>query len=132
MNNPDLVELHRRATEAFGERVHAVGATAWAQPTPCPDWDVRALVQHVVGENRWTPPLLEGATLAEVGDRFDGDLLGDDAGASWDRSAKEATDAVRRDGALTATAHLSFGDVPGEVYVGQLVADLLVHGWDLA
>ena len=128
----DLVELHRRATDAFGQRVHAVEGADWGRPTPCPGWDVRALVQHVVGENRWTPPLLAGRTIAEVGDRFEGDLLGDVPAASWDDSARKALEAVGRDGALLATAHLSFGDVPGEVYVSQLFADFLVHAWDLA
>ena len=55
-----------------------VGEDQWGAPTPCADWDVRELVNHVAGEDLWTAPLLEGSTIEEVGDRFDGDLLGDD------------------------------------------------------
>ena len=33
---------------------------------------------------------------------------------------------------MSRTVHLSFGDVTGEEYARQLVADLLIHGWDLA
>ena len=33
---------------------------------------------------------------------------------------------------MDQVVHLSFGDVPGHEYVTQLVADLVIHGWDLA
>ncbi len=129
---PDPAELHRRATESFAARVAGVGDDQWGLPTPCSDWDVRALVNHLVYENRWTAPLVEGATIAEVGDRFEGDLLGDDPKGAWAASASEATSAVLVPGAVERTVHLSFGDTPGGEYAMQLAADLLVHGWDLA
>jgi uncharacterized protein (TIGR03086 family) len=128
----DTSELHRRATDAFGARVHAVRDDQWELPTPCSEWNVRQLVNHLVYENRWTPPLFAGRTIAEVGDRFEGDLLGDDPKAAWDGSAKEAVAAVQEHGAMERTVHLSFGDVPGSEYAMQLFADHLIHGWDLA
>jgi uncharacterized protein (TIGR03086 family) len=128
----NVVELHRRALASFDQRVRAVRPHQWRHPTPCADWSVRELVNHVVNENLWTPPLLAGRTIAEVGDRFDGDLLGDDPATAWAASAAEAGEAAAAPGAPAATAHLSFGDVPGEVYLRQLFADLLIHGWDLA
>jgi uncharacterized protein (TIGR03086 family) len=128
----DLPDLHRRAMDRFSDNVRQVRDDQWDRPTPCADWNVRELVNHVVNENRWTPPLLEGQTIAEVGDRFDGDLLGDDPKLAWEESAREATAAVHGDGALDRTVHLSFGDTPGSEYVWQLFADILVHGWDLA
>ena len=73
----DQAELHRRAVEEFDARVRAVGDDQWELPTPCADWNVRQLVNHLVYENRWTVPLMEGSTIAEVGDRYEGDLLGD-------------------------------------------------------
>jgi uncharacterized protein (TIGR03086 family) len=128
----DVPELHRRACEGFGARVHQVGDDQWHLPTPCSDWDVHTLVNHLVNENRWTPPIFAGRTIAEVGDRFDGDLLGADPKAAWDDSAREAVEAVHGEGAMARTVHLSFGDVPGEEYATQLFADHLVHAWDLA
>ncbi len=128
----DVPDLYRRATETFGTYVHAVPDDRWSAPTPCSEWDVRTLVNHLVGENRWAPPLLAGKTIAEVGDRFDGDLLGDDPKAAWDDSAGEAVAAVQGDGAMERTVHLSFGDFPGREYTLQLFADTLIHGWDLA
>lgn len=128
----DTVELHRRTVGAFGEQVHAIAPGQWTSPTPCADWDVRSLVNHVVGEDRWTTPLFAGATIAEVGDRFDGDLLGSAPVRAWDEAAAEATAAVAEPGALGRTTHLSFGDLRGEDYAMQLAADHLVHAWDLA
>ena len=74
----ELADLHRRSVESWRSRLDAVDDSQWTLPTPCTEWDVRALVNHVIGEELWTVPLVDGATIEEVGDRFDGDLLGDD------------------------------------------------------
>jgi uncharacterized protein (TIGR03086 family) len=128
----DTAELHRRAVEAFGARVQAVADDQWELPTPCSDWNVRQLVNHLVYENCWTAPLMAGSTIAEVGDRFEGDLLGDSPKAAWDESAEEATTAVQAPGALERIVDLSSGPTPAREYVMQLFADHLIHGWDLA
>ena len=128
----DPVKLHRRAVEEFGRRVEAVADNQWGLPTPCADWDVRALVRHLVYENLWTVPLFEGQTVEQVGDRYEGDILGADAKVAWRDSARQAQDAVGRPGAMDRTVHLSFGDFPGSGYTMQLITDLTVHAWDLA
>jgi uncharacterized protein (TIGR03086 family) len=128
----DQAELHRRAVEEFGARVKAVGDDQWELPTPCSDWNVRQLVNHLVYENRWTVPLIGGSTIAEVGDRYEGDLLGDRPKAAWDESSEEAVRAVQADGALDRIVDLSSGPTPAREYVSQLFADHLIHAWDLA
>lgn len=128
----DTAELHRRAVEGFGELVRSVREDQWHAPTPDPEWDVRDLVNHLVVENRWTRPLVTGMTIEEVGDRFEGDLLGDDPRRAWEEAAAEALEAVRAEGALTRTVHISSGDVSGEEYALQLFSEHLIHGWDLA
>jgi len=127
----DTVELYRRATEEFAARVRLVG-TRWTAATPCSDWDVRALVRHVVEEELWVPPLFAGRTIADVGDSLSGDLLGDDPVRAFEQASAAAVDAVREPGAMERTVHLSFGDFPGAGYAMQLGADHLVHSWDLA
>ncbi|GAA2907300.1 TIGR03086 family metal-binding protein [Streptosporangium fragile] len=128
----DVREAYRRALEDFGALVHRIGPEQWGNPTPCVDWDVRALVNHVVRENLGAPELLAGRTATEIGDLFEGDLLDDDPIKAFDTSAVAAMHAVSGDGALTCVTHLSFGDVPGREYIAELFADALVHTWDLA
>ena len=128
----DVVTQHRRVVDGWISRIATVGDEQWELPTPCSEWDVRALVNHVVSEELWTVPLVDGATLEEVGDRFDGDLLRDDPTAVARVAATEAAAAVDRRLPGGGTVQLSFGVVPIEEYVHQLSADHLVHSWDLA
>jgi uncharacterized protein (TIGR03086 family) len=128
----DIAGLYRRASDRYGSLVQAVKDDQWGQPTPCREWDVRTLVNHLVNENLWVPPLFEGKRIADVGDRFDGDVLGGDPVAAWSAAAGPAVSAIGEDGAMDRIVHLSFGDVPGSEYTWQLFADHLIHGWDLA
>jgi uncharacterized protein (TIGR03086 family) len=85
-----------------------------------------------VYELRWAPDLLAGRTIDEVGDAYEGDLLGGDPKAAWRSAAEAAVAAVAADGALDRDVHLSYGDSSAEDYVRQLTGDLTVHAWDLA
>jgi uncharacterized protein (TIGR03086 family) len=128
----DLNTLYHRTVEAWADRVNAVADDQWDAPTPCREWTVRDLVNHVVGEDRWTAPLVHGSTIAEVGDRFDGDLLGDDPVRAALEAAMEATTAVAERLPQGGTVTLSYGAEQVAEYVQQLAADHLVHAWDLA
>jgi uncharacterized protein (TIGR03086 family) len=128
----DLNTLYHRTVESWAHRVNAVGADQWDAPTPCREWDVRQLTNHVAGEDLWTAPLVNGATIEEVGDRFDGDLLGGDPIRSALAAAGEATHAVAHTLPAHGTVHLSYGEESIDEYVRQLAADHLIHGWDLA
>jgi uncharacterized protein (TIGR03086 family) len=112
--------------------VAGVGDEQWQAPTPCTEWSVRDLVNHVVGEDAWTVPLMNGRTIEDVGDSLAGDLLGDDPVGTGTRSAAEAVTAVAQRLPAGEAVHLSYGEESGEEYVRQLAADHLVHAWDLA
>lgn len=115
----------------FADRVARIGDDQWRNPTPCSDWDVRALVNHLCSEQLWAPHLVAGETIEQVGDRYDGDVLGRDPKATF-RSAVQASTAAFSGADLDATVHLSFGDPPCHVYLQQMLTDAEVHGWDLA
>jgi uncharacterized protein (TIGR03086 family) len=128
----DISAMFRSVVEEFDARVRLIGDHQWQAATPDEDWNVRDLVNHVVGEDLWAPPLLAGSTIAEVGDRFDGDVLAGDPKAAWAAASAGAVQAVGEDGAMDRIVHLSFGDFPGREYALQLFADHLIHAWDLA
>jgi uncharacterized protein (TIGR03086 family) len=132
MTGETMGELYVRAMAATGRYVDEVRADQWRGPTPCTEWDVRQVANHLIGENLWAGELFVGKTIAEVGNRLDGDLAGDDPAAAYRQSAGVAERVVSAPGAMDATCHLSFGDYPGADYAGQLFIDTLVHGWDIA
>ena len=128
----ELKTLHRRAVEHWAARVAAVKDEQWGDATPCVEWSVRDLVNHIVGEELWTVPLLRGMTIAEVGHQFDGDLLGDDPLERARTAAAEAADVVDEIVPGGGRVQLSYGEEDMGEYVRQLCADHLIHGWDLA
>jgi uncharacterized protein (TIGR03086 family) len=128
----NITELHRRALEDTRSVVAGIDRAQWADPSPCAGWDVRALLNHVVSGNLWAAELGSGRTIEEVGNRLDGDVLGDDALAAYDISADAAAATFEAPGALDAPCAVSYGPVPGSVYAGHRFIDVLIHGWDLA
>jgi uncharacterized protein (TIGR03086 family) len=128
----DLYTLYHRSLEAWADHVNAVRSDQWDDPTPCTQWSVRDLVNHVVGEDLWTVPLVGGSTIAEVGDRLQGDVLGDHPIAAALGAAADARQAVEVALPAHGTVQLSYGEERIDEYVWQLTADHVIHGWDLA
>lgn len=129
---PTTGELYVRAMESTRVFVDGVRPDQWHGPTPCSEWDVKQVANHIIGENLWAAELFQGKTIGEVGSRLDGDLAANDPGRAYAASVEAATRVVGAPGAMEATCHLSFGDYSGSDYAAQLFMDLLVHGWDIA
>jgi len=104
---------------------------SWDRPTPCTAWTVRDLLNHLTSEHLWAPHLLRGESLAEVGTRYDGDLLGDDPVGAWRRAISGSVLAWGQADA-GGTVHTSMGQLPTSDYASQMLVDLTVHAWDLA
>ena len=128
----DLPEVHARSLAGNRRFVAGVEASQWDLPSDCEDWTVRELVNHVVAGNYWAGELAAGASIDDVGDGLDGDVLGDDPLAAYDASAAVAASVFRQPGAMDAPCAVSYGPVPGSVYCGHRFLDVLVHGWDIA
>jgi uncharacterized protein (TIGR03086 family) len=128
----DLPSLHRGALDATRRCVVGIGTDQLELPTPCEGWNVRELLNHIIAGNLWAAELAGGRTIAEVGSALDGDMLGTNAAAAYDASAEAAARAFEAPGALDAPCAVSYGPVPGSVYAGHRLVDVLIHGWDLA
>jgi len=132
MSDAGITADHRAALDATRAVVAGITPDQWTLPTPCEDWDVRALLNHVVAGNWWAARLAAGETIEAVGSEYDGDVVGPDATDAYDRSARAAAAVFEVPGALDAPCAVSYGPVPGSVYAGHRFVDVLIHGWDLA
>ena len=128
----DIAAVHRDALAATRQFVAGIGDDQWDLPTPCDGWNVRDLVNHIVAGNLWAAQLGCGRTIADVGSDLDGDVLGSDSVAAYDLSAESAATVFEMPGALDAPCAVSYGPVPGAVYAGHRLIDVLIHGWDVA
>lgn len=123
-------ELFLYALQQATEVVKQVDPRQMEQPTPDTEWTVRDLMRHIACELAWTPDVVAGKTIQEVGDAYEGDLLDASPTENWQRLADKAVAAVQAANE-EATAHLSYADVPVGDYLIEAANDQLVHAWDL-
>jgi uncharacterized protein (TIGR03086 family) len=128
----DAFETLDRSRVEFRRVLAGVTHEHWELATPCGEWDVRQLVNHVLGGNVRYTMLLHGAESEEMATTRTMDHVGDDALASFDRSAAEVVAAFEEPDALARTVHHPAGDRSGLDLLWLRVAEWTVHGWDLA
>jgi uncharacterized protein (TIGR03086 family) len=123
-----------QAVASTAQIVKGVRAGQMTAPTPCTEWDVRALLNHLIG-TLW----LSEALLSDTAPRHPmapgglpaSDLAGDPAAAYAEASA--AALAAAGAGDAISRQHITpLGKMPGPVLAGFTTLDILVHGWDLA
>lgn len=127
----DVKDLFNETTAAASGVIVRVQPEQLHNPTPCTKWDLRSLLGHMTYEMSWIPDLLAGKTIAAVGDKYEGDLLGDDPLGAWGKALEAAVIAVEKSH-LKKTVHLSYGDFSVEHYVWESASDMLIHGWDVS
>jgi uncharacterized protein (TIGR03086 family) len=124
----DALEPLTRALDQMGALVDAVRPAQATLPTPCAGWDVRTLVNHVVGDLQQFRGLAKGGRY----ERRDDDLIGDDWSAAYGDAARALLETWSEAGALEGTITLPFGEVPATWRVEQLIVEMVVHGWDIS
>ncbi len=103
--------------------------------TPCTEWTVRDLLNHVVG-TLW----LASGLFADRKPRHavvpgglpDTDVVGDRPAEAYAEAAAAALEAASIDGTLERIHKTPAGEMPGAALAGFTTMDVLVHGWDLA
>jgi uncharacterized protein (TIGR03086 family) len=112
--------------------VSGVRPEQFGDPTPCPEWDVRTLLNHII---LWTAYSAEqrahGGSVAE-------ELMNKDFAASADFAADYAKQANRALDAWSDPAvwqrelGVMGSATPAADVAALLIAELVLHGWDLA
>lgn len=123
--------LHKKAGQQTEKFIANISDDQWNKESNI-GWTVKQLVNHLVYEHLWVDDLVSGKTIAEVGDKYEGDVLGKNPLTAFKKAFKKANNAFAKPGALEKIVHLSFGDIKAQVYAEQIFTDTLIHGWDIA
>jgi hypothetical protein len=93
---------------------------------------LRDILAYHAFDEAWVPDVLAGRAITEVGDKYAGELLGDDPVAAYGRINDLATAAVLANDDPEATAHLSYGDFT----VGEALEHMSIYrafqAWSIA
>ncbi|HSO95201.1 MAG TPA: TIGR03086 family metal-binding protein [Acidimicrobiia bacterium] len=118
-----LAADHVHACGDFTAVVRQVPADRWTAPTPCTEWDARALVEHVIGFH-------EFLLLRPLGVRAHRPRAG--STARWLATERAIGAALRHPGLGEPVPHFD-GDERRPVDVLRAITgDVLIHTWDLA
>jgi uncharacterized protein (TIGR03086 family) len=132
----DVIELLDRGYAWSAERIAAVRTDHLDGVTPCAGWDVRQLLNHMVG----SLGLLTGAAAGEVAEpsRFDAqaladtDLVGADPAAAFAQVRSRAAVVWREPGVMARTCAIPFGATPAPMLASLTLLEVVVHGWDVS
>ena len=124
----DVLDAYGQTLAYVHARVAATGDEQYNDPTPCSDWDVEALLEHVTSVIQHYMALpggpndpLPGPAARHGPYRQIFPPLASAAVAAWSQP-----DALER------TCHHVMGDMPGWQALSIHVSDVLLHGWDLS
>ena len=124
----DIIELVERVLDKTAGIVDAVDPSQYHRPTPCPDYDVAALVSHIAG---W----IQAFAASANGDPYDGDpdtyVAGSETSAHVRAAATRIVEGWRRHGVDRNVAMMG-GDMPGQMVLNMTIMEYVAHGWDLA
>jgi uncharacterized protein (TIGR03086 family) len=131
------LELLAVARVDFKQRLELVGIDDWAKPTPCTEWDVRQLVNHVVGSDLRYTDLLSGGRGEDFTRRRREETASarparSDPVADWERSGATLEAALRQPGAMERVVDYPSGPVRGRQLLENRLVDITIHTWDLA
>lgn len=122
----EVSERYSRVAADFTSRIQGVPPEGWSAATPCTEWSVRALLEHVVGAHHMA---ISGLTGTGTAPTTTADVV-----AAWRTASAEvagALDDPARSSAVISAGPL--GEQPFEQVVSTLIcADTLLHTWDLA
>jgi uncharacterized protein (TIGR03086 family) len=105
--------------------VAGVRSDQWEDKTPCTEWNVRDLVQHMTGTSRL---LRASATRTDPDPGADD---GVDPAADFSVAAAAAASAWRTEGAVDGMVSVP-AEMPAVAALGVNILDIGIHAWDLA
>jgi TIGR03086 family protein len=127
------VELLQRVVNETTRVVDSVTPDQLGNGTPCTDWNVRDVINHITGGSTMFAISAEQGKVPDeqIGQLMGGDNLGDDYKGAWGAAAKHAMSAF--DGLdLSKMVTLPFGEMPAGVALNIAIFDVATHACDIA
>lgn len=130
----DNVALLQRVVDETTKVVNNVSESQLGNSTPCTEWTVRDVINHITGgSTMFAISAEEGAVPDElVGQLMGGDNIGDDPQGAWAVASARAMAAFEQPGVLDQIVSLPFGDMPAGIALNIAVFDVLTHAVDIA
>jgi uncharacterized protein (TIGR03086 family) len=130
----DLLPTMERVLDRAGEVVDNVEPSQLDDPTPCTEWSVRDVINHIVGGSTMFAECVEQGSVPDsrLGELMGGDNLGADYKAAFHAATDRARRAFSEEGALEKTVKLPFGEMPAGVALNIAVMDVMTHALDIA
>ena len=130
----DVVATFERVLDATNDVVEGVDPGQLGNPTPCSEWDVRAVINHIAGGAiMFTECVEQGAVPdARLGELMGGDNLGTDFKASYRAASDRARATFATPGVLEKMVTLPFGEMPAGVALNIAIMDVMTHAADIA
>jgi uncharacterized protein (TIGR03086 family) len=125
------LESCQQVLDNTGRIVDQVQPEQLDKSTPCTDWNVRSLVNHMVGTLDALEAPARGEQIDFSAQQVD-DVIGTSPSAAFSRKSTEFVAVWSAPGAMDRVVKTMFGEQPAEFYLGLATADMLLHGWDLA
>jgi uncharacterized protein (TIGR03086 family) len=125
----DALESFAVAAAAVRRVVDGVRDEQWGLPSPCAEWDVRGVLNHLVMGNLMAHAGVRGRQPPK--DRS-ADYLGADPRAAFADSIVACRAAFAEPGVLEKVVRTPLGEQRGAFYVHMRINELLAHGWDIA
>jgi uncharacterized protein (TIGR03086 family) len=126
----DPIERIEKATALAGEKVAQVKPEDLDKSTPCAEFDVRALLNHLIGGLDMLKTAADGGKAAPPGEDVVGD--GTDLGERYASRRTALLESIRGEGVLDRTWEMPFGSMPGSMMAGIAFMEHLTHAWDVA
>jgi uncharacterized protein (TIGR03086 family) len=131
----ELHEMMSTAGRSVVEVVNNVKPDQLGAPTPCSDWDVRTLVNHLMFWSAFRSELAARKQTAPEDDPIteQTDFTREpDWATTFQTQLRKATSAWAEPGATDGETGLAGGSMAAPVIGMMMVGELVMHGWDLA
>ncbi len=109
---------------ALGAVLASITPDQLDRPTPCVDYTVRGVLEHMIGGATGFAAAYRGVTPIEP------DMS--EPLTALPIALEDLFEAISAPGALDGTVQAPFGEVTRETFARFVVLDGLVHGWDMA